>query len=57
MIHSIIPWYGILLTSFVVSMIVSIVELYTPNGLDTFTCPLSALCVMIPLLYLFGGLA
>lgn len=57
MIHSIIPWYGILFTSFVVSMIVSIVELYTPNGLDTFTCPLAALCVMIPLLYLFGGLA
>ena len=55
-IRGITPWYGTVVTSLLVSFVVTIVELYTPNGLDTITCPLSAMSVMIPMLYLFGGL-
>ena len=31
------------------------VELITPNGKDTVTCPTAAMAVMIPLMALFGG--
>lgn len=33
----------------------TIVELYTPNGMDTLTCPLAAMVVMIPIMLLSGG--
>lgn len=33
------------------------VELITPNGMDTVTCPTAAMTVMIPLMALFGGFA
>ena len=55
-IRGITPWYGIIVTSLLVSFVVTIVELYTPNGLDTITCPLSAMIVMLSMLYIFGGL-
>ena len=32
------------------------VELYTPNGMDTITCPLAAMAVLLPLVALFGGI-
>lgn len=35
----------------------TIVELITPNGMDTVTCPTAAMAVMIPLMALFGGFA
>ncbi len=31
-------------------------ELYTRNGLDTITCPLASMAVLIPMLFVFGGL-
>ena len=31
-------------------------ELYTPNGMDTITCPLAAMAVLLPLTALFGGI-
>lgn len=31
-------------------------ELYTPNGMDTITCPLAAMIVLLPLVSLFGGI-
>jgi len=30
-------------------------EMVTPNGMDTVTCPVAAMTVMIPLMYLLGG--
>lgn len=35
----------------------TLVELVTPNGMDTVTCPSAAMAVMIPLMALFGGFA
>ena len=55
-IVNIIPWYGVIVTTILVSIGVTAVELFTPNGLDTVTCPLTSLIIMIPLLILFGGL-
>lgn len=57
LISRLTPWYFSLLTSIVVATAVSVTELYTPNGLDTFTCPTASLLVTIPLLLLFGVLA
>jgi len=37
--------------------IVTLVEMVTPNGKDTVTCPTAAMIVMIPLMALFGGFA
>ena len=55
-IVNIIPWYGVIITTIFVSIGVTAVELFTPNGLDTVTCPFTSLIIMIPLLILFGGL-
>lgn len=55
-IHNIIPWYATLIVSFASAITTTTVELYTPNGLDTATCPLASLAVMLPIIYLFGGL-
>lgn len=33
----------------------TVVELVTPNGMDTVTCPTAAMTVMIPLMALLGG--
>lgn len=35
----------------------TIVELVTPNGMDTVTCPTAAMVVMIPLMAILGGFA
>lgn len=37
--------------------VATIVELVTPNGMDTVTCPTAAMIVIIPLTALFGGFA
>ena len=55
-LHGIVPWYGTLVTSILVAAAVAVVELFTHDGFDTVTCPLTALVVMIPLLYAFGGI-
>lgn len=34
----------------------TLVELYTPNGMDTVTCPTAALCTILPLTALLGGI-
>ena len=47
-----LEWYGYALTSLVVAAACSVTELYTPGGFDTITCPLSAMIVMLPLVYL-----
>lgn len=35
----------------------TMVEMVTPNGMDTVTCPTAAMLVMLPLAALFGGIA
>ena len=35
----------------------TLVELFTPNGLDTITCPTAAMFVILPLTAVFGGFA
>lgn len=35
----------------------TVVEMMTPNGMDTVTCPTAAMLVMIPLMALLGGFA
>ena len=40
----------------IVAFVSAVSELYSRNGNDTFICPLSAMAVLIPLVYLFGGL-
>lgn len=46
---------GLIVTSLVVAAVSAFVELITPNGLDTITCPLAAMTVLLPMVYLFGG--
>lgn len=50
------PWYGIGLTARVTALVSAAVELYTPGGMDTITCPLAAMTVLLPLAALFGGI-
>ena len=48
---------ALLVISMVTAAVSALVELYTSGGYDTVTCPLSAMAVLLPLMYLFGGLA
>ena len=45
-----------ILISVVVALVSAITELYSKNGLDTVICPLSAMVILLPLVYLFGGI-
>ena len=49
-------WYGYIIVSVITAAVSAVVELYTPNGMDTITCPLAAMTVLLPLVYLFGGI-
>lgn len=52
-----LPWYGCVVTALVTGAVSAAVELYTPGGMDTITCPLAAMTVLLPLVALFGGFA
>lgn len=45
-----------LIIAFLVATVSACAELYSKNGNDTVICPLSAMVVLLPLVYLFGGL-
>lgn len=47
-------WFNNLIISFIAAIVNSLVELNTKHGLDTITCPISIVLVMLPLLYLMG---
>lgn len=51
-----LSWYSLIIIPLVVSLSVTAVELFTPNGFDTITCPLTSLIVLTSMLLLFGGL-
>ena len=42
-------------TAYVTAGVCAVVELYSMHGNDTFTCPLAAMCVILPMVHLFGG--
>lgn len=50
-----LPIYGLVITAAATAAVSAAVELYTPNGMDTITCPLGAMAVILPLVNLFGG--
>ncbi len=50
-----LPWYGYLLISAVTAVGATVVELFSLKGMDTITCPLTAMVIMLPLVYLMGG--
>ena len=47
-----LEWYGYAVTALCVGAVTTAVEYYTPGGFDTVTCPISAMVVMLPLVYL-----
>lgn len=51
-----VPWYISVFAAAVAGVVGSVVELYTPNGADTITVPLSAVTVLSGILWAFGGL-
>lgn len=51
-----LPFAGLLFIAAITAAVSALVELYTPNGMDTFTCPMAAMAVLLPLVALFGGL-
>ena len=52
-----LPAAGYVLISAAGAAVCTLVELHTPNGMDTVTCPTAALVTILPLMALFGGLA
>lgn len=48
---------GCIIISLITAMVSALSELYSRDGHDTVICPLSAMAVLLPLIYLFGGLA
>lgn len=51
-----LPLWGCILTALVTALVSTLAELCSHNGNDTIICPLSAMAVLIPMLYLLGGL-
>ena len=54
-IHGVLPWYAYVPTAGLTALVCALVELYTRNGMDTVTCPLAAISVLLPLLCLWGS--
>lgn len=45
-----------IIIALLVAAVATVTELYSKNGNDTIICPLSAMVVLLPLVYFFGGL-
>lgn len=56
LIRGVLPWYINIIPVLVTSILSTTTELFTPNGLDTITCPVVSLISLILTLLLFGGL-
>lgn len=54
--RGVIPWYFNLIVAFVTALVATTVELFTPNGLDTATCPIASMISTLLMLFIFGGL-
>lgn len=44
-----------ILISVIVAFVSTLAELFSKNGLDTVICPVSAMAVLLPLIFMFGG--
>ena len=51
-----LPWYACGIVSFFTAAVSATVELFTLNGIDTITCPMAAMAVLLPMVYVFGGM-
>lgn len=51
-----LPWYVCAIIAFITGGVSATTELYSKNGMDTVTCPISAMLVILPLTYLLGGI-
>ena len=47
-----LAWYEVFVISAATAAVSAAVELYTPNGLDTITCPMAAMVVLIRAIFL-----
>lgn len=50
-----LPWYGYLVIPAATALAAAVVELFSLRGMDTITCPLAAMAVLLPLVHLMGG--
>ena len=48
---------GIIITSFITAAVSMLAELCSKDGNDTVICPMAAMIILVPLVYLFGGLS
>ena len=48
---------GVIVISLVTALVSMFSELCSKDGNDTVICPMSAMTILIPLVYLFGGLS
>lgn len=55
-INGTLPWPIHVFIAFVTAAVSAVVELYTLRGYDTITCPFAAAAIMLPLLWLWGGI-
>lgn len=46
---------GCVVTAYVTAAVCAVVELYSMHGNDTVSCPIAAMCVILPMVHLFGG--
>lgn len=51
-----IPVFASVITAVIVCAVSAVVELFSMHGNDTIFCPVAAMAVLLPLLYLFGGI-
>ena len=56
LLKGIVDIYAAIITSVVVSLAVTTVELFTHDGFDTITCPVTSLASLLLMLWLFGGI-
>lgn len=49
-------WYAYPVIALGTAVVSALTELYTPNGMDTITCPVAAMAALLPLTALFGGI-
>lgn len=54
LIRGSVQWYGYVPIAALTALVCAVVELYTKGGMDTLTCPLAAVAIMIPLVSLWG---
>lgn len=56
LLRSGLPAAGYIVIPVVVALASTLAELYSKNGNDTVICPICAMVVLLPLVYLFGGI-